>query len=63
MGRQLLGIVLSVVIGSVPAAWSTAPQQGSAASPTRAVLVFVGMALNGAWIAVTQSVFVSYLAP
>ena len=49
MGRQLLGIVLSVVIGSVPAAWSTAPQRGSAASPTRAVLVFVGGSIFHRW--------------
>src|SRR6202158_1226571 len=49
MGRQLLGIVLSVVIGSVPAAWSTASQQGSAASPTRAVLVFVGGRIFPRW--------------
>src|SRR6266853_5287127 len=49
MGRQLLGIVLSVVIGSVPAAWSTARQQSSAASPTRPVLVFVGSSIFHRW--------------
>jgi lysophospholipase L1-like esterase len=49
MGRQLLGLVLSAVIGHAAAAWSAVPRQGSAAPPVRASLVFVGSSIFHRW--------------